>query len=336
MSKFLLLDLKTVPTKMTLSLVLLLFVVSKCYGGYNLVTSYSGESFFDNFNFPTSGAGYSQMLNQTDAEKRGLIKYNSSTNKIYIGVDSTTVIEPGYPGRPSVYLRSKTLYNDGLFISSIDHMPVGCGTQPQFWMEGVHWPSNGEIMMLSCTNSENVSSTSIQGNKPCNFNSSCTDEYNFTGNMIQTNCGGSGYGCPILSNDNSCGINYNSNMGGYHAMEWINAGDPNGGIKAWFWNKNANDIPEDITSNSKTPDPSTFGEPFAAFKFGKCCDSGIVFNQTLTIDLQFCGYSGQTFEKDGCVASTGYTNCEAWVANNPSAFIDTYWLIDYINVYQQS
>ena len=323
-------------TVMSTLVLVLLLMIKLCFGGYNLATSYSGESFFDNFNFPTSGAGYSQMLNQTDAQKLGLIRYNSSTKQVYIGVDHTTVIEPGYPGRPSVYLRSKTLYNSGLFIASIDHMPQGCGIQPQYWMEGAHWPSFGEIMMLTCTNTENVSSASIQGqNHECNYNSSCPDQYNFTGNMIQTNCGGSGYGCPILDdNINSCTTQFNANQGGYHAMEWVN--NDNGGIKLWFWNKNSNDIPKDITSNSKTPDPSTFGEPFAAFKFGKCCDNGIVYNQTLTIDLQFCGYSASTFEKDGCVNITGYTDCEAFVANNPKKFESTYWLFDYINVYQQS
>eukprot|EP00483_Globobulimina_turgida_P012625 UN12648 len=199
-------------------------------GGYNLVTSYAGNNFFSGFNFQTSNAGYTQYLTEAQAQNLSIISVNASTNQVYVGVDYTTSIQPGYKGRPTVYLRSKTLYNEGLFIYSLDHIPQGCGVMPQFWFEGVRWPSNGEIKIMTCTNTINGTVADIMGNTPCTFTNNANN-FNFTGKMDTTNCQG-GNGCMITNDNlNSCNFEYNLNSGGYHAVQWVKSNSGDGGIK---------------------------------------------------------------------------------------------------------
>lgn len=66
----------------------------------------------------------------------GLIKSNT-TGPASWGVDS---INETPQGRPSIRLTSKKSYNSGLVILDVEHMPVGCGTWPAFWMVGPKWP----------------------------------------------------------------------------------------------------------------------------------------------------------------------------------------------------
>eukprot|EP01084_Bolivina_argentea_P193405 331812_1 len=303
-----------------------------CHAGYNLVDSYSGNNFFSQFKFETGGyGGYSWMVNQSYAEQLNIAKVQN--NQVYIGVDTSMIIEPGYPGRPSINIRSNTVYNGGLFITSLQHMPVGCGTQPQFWLDGLRYPTNGQIMWLTNSNLGNGSiSAAIAGGGYCNFTG--VNDNNFTGSWGYTqDCHGNG--CPI--DDTNCSVHignsYNVVKGGYHALQWIQSS--NGGVYAWFWGRDDPDIPSDIKSNSKTPDPSTFGEPFAAWPFGKWCNYSFIVNQTIQIDTQLCGYAGL----GNCPSQynpTNTTSCKGYVANNPKEFTETYWLFDYINVYQQT
>jgi hypothetical protein len=51
-------------------------------------------------------------------------------------------------GRPTIRIQSKYLYNSGLFVLNMNHMPTGPGTWPAFWTYGPHWPNNGEIDIL--------------------------------------------------------------------------------------------------------------------------------------------------------------------------------------------
>lgn len=70
-------------------------------------------------------AGYVNYVNQTTATNNGYI--NSNNDLVYIGVDSTNVVNG--TGRDSVRITSNAVYNYGLFALDVAHMPGGiCGT----------------------------------------------------------------------------------------------------------------------------------------------------------------------------------------------------------------
>ena len=110
---------------------------------WTLQTDYSGNNFFDKFNF-YSGAdpthGFVQYQNKENAQALGLASMQN--NRILIKPDNKTVTPNG---RPSVRLESVARYNSGLFLFDVNHMPTGCGTWPAFWLTGDNWPNNGEI-----------------------------------------------------------------------------------------------------------------------------------------------------------------------------------------------
>jgi hypothetical protein len=80
--------------------------------------------------------GFVQYVDQSTAQDMGLIN-SSATGAVSWGVDSTNKTPEG---RPSVRLSSKKTYNNGLVVLDVEHMPVGCGTWPAFWMVGPDWP----------------------------------------------------------------------------------------------------------------------------------------------------------------------------------------------------
>ena len=56
-------------------------------------------------------------------------------------------------------LESKTLFNGGVFLADVAHMPTGCGTWPAWWTYGPNWPTNGEIgTACVCESDESVAS----------------------------------------------------------------------------------------------------------------------------------------------------------------------------------
>jgi adhesin HecA-like repeat protein len=55
----------------------------------------------------------------------------ASNGQVKLKADTTNVVPSGARGRDSVRLESKTLFNSGLFIADVAHMPTGCGTPPR-------------------------------------------------------------------------------------------------------------------------------------------------------------------------------------------------------------
>jgi hypothetical protein len=107
-------------------------------------------------------------------------------------------------------------------------------------------------------------------------------------------------------------------------MQWASTG-----IYVWFWKRGS--IPSDITNGS--PNTMSWGTPMASFS-GSGCDFDTAFkNHNLVFDTTFCGsWAGSVWPSSSC--SSLAATCDDYVANNPAAFANAYWLINSVKVYQ--
>lgn len=132
-----------VSSKLSILSALGLLSAAASVNGWQLASTSQGASFFDAFSFFTDSDpthGFVQYVDKATATSKGLIY--TQNNQAIIKTDNTTTTTTG---RQSVRLVSTASYNTGLFIFDFEHMPVGCGTWPAFWMVGPNWPNSGEI-----------------------------------------------------------------------------------------------------------------------------------------------------------------------------------------------
>jgi hypothetical protein len=109
-------------------------------------------------------------------------------------------------------------------------------------------------------------------------------------------------------------------------MQWASTG-----IYVWFFQRGR--IPSDITNS--TPDVSGWGTPLASFSGGGCDFNQAFQNHNLVFDTTFCGgWAGQDSVWGSSSCSTLASTCNDYVANNPAAFTDAFWLINSVKVYQ--
>lgn len=139
------------------------------------------------------------------------------------------------------------------------------------------------------------------------------------------------YGCEVqATTPGNIGYPFNAGGGGVYVMEWLSAG-----VEIWFFPRDS--IPESITSGN--PDPSTFGLPMANFQ-GSCNIDQHFYDHKLVFDTDFCGsYAGETWGVDGCPIIdplNAWQSCNDFVAANPQAFVDAYWGVNYLNIFQTS
>ena len=134
------------------TLLTVILLVPTTYAAYELVDDYSPEKFASMFDFITyddPSHGYVNYVNQSTAESLGLLKLENG--KLYMGADHTNVASGR--GRDSIRVSSKPVYNHGLFILDMDHMPNSeCGSWPAFWTFGPNWPNSGEIDIIEGMN----------------------------------------------------------------------------------------------------------------------------------------------------------------------------------------
>lgn len=287
----------------------------------------NSASFFDHFDFFTSGDpthGYVTYVDQATAQSAGLI--SASGGSVYIGVDYTNVASGS--GRRSVRISSKNSYTHGLIILDLSHMPGGiCGTWPAFWTVGANWPNNGEIDIIEGVNQQTTNAMTLHTSDGCTINNS-----GFTGTLSTSNCyvnaagQSSNAGCGIQSTSSqSYGAGFNSIGGGVYATEWTSDA-----ISIWFFPRGS--IPGDITSGN--PNPSGWGTPTAKFQ-GNCNIDAHFGPQQIIFDTTFCGdWAGNVWSSGSCSALA--SDCNTYVANNPSAFRDAYWTVNSLKVYQSS
>lgn len=150
-----------------------------------------------------------------------------------------------------------------------------------------------------------------------------------TSNQASYDCA-SGIGCSVIGLEGSYGTSMNNNGGGVYAMEWTSDY-----IKIYFFPRDS--IPVDITTGN--PDPSGWGTPTANFEsqYGDCDIDGHFPAQTIYFDTDFCGAEagGDAWTQwTSCSTDTGVGTCEEYVAANPEAFSEAYWLVNSVKVYQ--
>ncbi|KAK6220514.1 mixed-linked glucanase [Colletotrichum tabaci] len=307
---------------------------------YGLSHSYFGANFISDFNFinyvdPSNG--FVRYQSQPDALAKGLYSINPVTQAVTLGVDHTNIYGLG-EGRPSVRLESKRQYNHGLFIGDFAHMPPSvCGLWPAFWMYGPDWPRNGEIDIIEGANqvTKNIISGHTQVYRSVTPGCRIPDTPQAAGQPLLRDCESPGTnnnaGCnylPPASHPHTYGDSFNAVGGGVYALEWTSEA-----IRIWHWPRQS--IPRDIID--KRPDPSTWDLPSALFGTSTCEVDRYFKDMSLVIQTNFCGdYAANIWGKDGDTCNQRAPTCVEYVANNPSAFQNAYWEVNFIDVYEIS
>lgn len=297
---------------------------------YSLVDTYDASNFFDEFSFysgvdPTAGFVSYQTAAQANAD--GLAGF--SDGGVFLGVDDTT-LNPA-AGRGSVRVSSNKAYTQGLFIGDIAHMPGSiCGVWPAFWTFGPNWPASGEIDIIEGVSQNEFDTITLHTAAGCSMNTAGT-LLEGTSAVTANNCnaGDANTGCGVQTTNaqNNYGTNFNNVGGGAYAMEWTSTS-----ISVWFFPRSA--IPSDITAG--TPNPAGWSTPLTTFTPNSCDIDSSFANHNIIFDTTFCGdWAGEVWASSGTCPTLAAT-CNDYVAANPSAFSEAYWLINSVKVYQTS
>nr|ADZ46179.1 beta-1,3(4)-glucanase [Paecilomyces sp. FLH30] len=293
---------------------------------YVLIDDYGhGNGFFNKFNFFTGEDpthGFVDYVSRNVAQGAGLL--GERGDRVYMGVDYTN--PAGSRGRRSVRLESKNTYEHGLVVIDLAHMPGSvCGTWPAFWALGTaDWPFGGEIDIIEGVNDNSFNHMILHTSDGCTIN-----DGGFTGNLRTSNCyiyapgQNANAGCGIeATNPDSYGRGFNSLGGGIYATDLTS-----NGISIWFFPRGS-----ELRVLGDNPNPANWGTPAAKFAGGSCDFESKFNGQRLIFDITFCGdWAGSVWGIGGCASRAG--NCNDFVQDNPSAFTESYWLINSLKVY---
>lgn len=299
---------------------------------YQLSEEYTADNFFDKFDFFVSTYtsddswdathGFVQYRSQADAESLGLISTTSS-GAVYIGPDTNGTYNATGTGRDSVRITSKASYNQGLMIAEFSHMPAqACGAWPAFWSYGSPWLTMGEIDYYEGWDLQGHNRMAMHTNGT--LSGACTlSTSGMTGTILTESCVND-------SDETGCGVEddsgvWASSTGATFAMQWTDDA-----IKVWSWVPSS--IPSDVTAGS--PVPSGWGEPTMMVQQDNCDLASSFANQQLVFNIDFCGDTAgsPTFWDTSCSALSD--SCASYVAENPAAFADTYFMVEGIKYYE--
>jgi len=289
---------------------------------WDVKTVYTASNFSQHFGFDTSdpSGGFVQYQTQAAARAAGLFK--DSNNVIYMGADTKNIAPSG---RSSVRVTSVDSFPiNTLLVMDANHAPWGVGTWPAFWTVGPNWPAGGEIDIVEQVNDAQQNDMTLHTSPGCTMPSGLQG---LAGSQVSWNCGAgdnSGCGVTAAAGANTYGTGFNQNGGGTYAMAWTTDG-----IKVWFFPRGS--AVSTQLSSSGSIDTSTWPTPQAYFS-GTNCDMNKYFSaQQIVINVDFCGPWGGAGTP---WASTGISgSCNNYVANNPGAFTQAYWEINYVKLY---
>ncbi|KAF6842296.1 beta-1,3-endoglucanase [Colletotrichum musicola] len=331
-----------VPSLITLGTAALALAGEAAAKQFVLADTYDSTNFLDKFDFfesrygtgnyndvdPTSG--YINYRNRADAEKLGLV--NTNNGEVFLGVDSKNKTSFPGVGRSSVRLESKVTYNKHLMVARFTHLPKPvCGAWTAFWSYGSPWPTKGELDWFEGWNNMAVNKpaahtylSSEQGE--CTISSTGQTAQVETPNCDNAAVGQySNQGCTAAA---TSADPWGSSEGGVYAVEWTDDY-----IKFFSWRHAA--APKNIDSDS--PDTASWGTPSMLLANDKCNIANHFKDQRLVINLDFCGVlAGDSGVWGGmCAASTGHQQCSTYVAENPTAFSDTFFKVKDIRIFKE-
>ncbi|KAK0726896.1 glycoside hydrolase family 16 protein, partial [Lasiosphaeria miniovina] len=280
--------------------------------------------------------GFVNYISQSAATSKGLAKVVNG--QVWLGADSTNKVSTSSQGRDSVRLESVDSFTYGLLIADMAHMPGNaCGIWPAYWTYNFDEDPYGEIDIVEGVMNQPNNIVSLHSCGACSFNFN-----NQPGTDPRSNCnlGGESNGCPETDNTNydgcgntgpsgSYGDKFNAAGGGIYATE-VTASS----LKIWYFPRAS--IPADITAGK--PDPTKWPAPFldAEQSNGGCNVGKFYKKQSIIINITFCGASiDQDTWDSASTCKSKASSCKAFVANNPSAFSEAYWLFNYIQLYQK-
>jgi len=313
---------------------------------YTHRTNYLDGAFFDHWDFISSDDpthGFVDYVTKEVALKEELIRDEPSG--IFIGVNNRSVVPRTARGRQSVRLESNRRYNEGLFIITLSHAPVSCGSWPALWMFGEdedhQWPQWGEFDIIEWVHEEDQASAALHSKPGCS-QKHLTDEQmsaKWSHGKIPSVHAKDCYvlaedqwmnqGCSQQAAPGSIGYGFNQQGGGTFAADW----DPKAGhMRIWNWPKGLE--PLDVVK--KEPQPEQWGKPQFFFDLQENCEPEHFKNMKLVFDITFCGdrAGGTTFDAHcGHMVNENET-CIDFVRTNFSAFDEAYWSVQVLDVYQ--
>ena len=305
--------------------------ISLTLARYTVSQNYTGRAFFDGFDFftqPDPTHGHVKFIDRDDSNKSGIAGFMSggfANDAVYLGMDA---MNEAPDGRRAIRVESQQVFNHGLIIADIVHMPGGvCSTWPAFWLVGPNWPESGEIDIMEGVNDQTSNKMALHTGPGATVSKNNND---FSGELLTSNCDvdapnqDKNVGCLIADSDNATyGNDFNLNGGGVYATEWNSAG-----IKIWFFPRDK--IPADIASGNPVPSEA-WGIPRGSFGGDYKVDDHFK-DLKIVFDTTFCGdWAGAVWADSSCAALA--PTCEEFVSQNPRAFRDVYWAINSLNVF---
>ncbi|KAH9886712.1 concanavalin A-like lectin/glucanase domain-containing protein [Cubamyces lactineus] len=310
------------------------FLVSTpAYAAYNLVKEYSGQNFFNGWdfygNYDNLTSGDVNWVDQANATQDHLAYVNDAGHAI-IKVDNTSNVPWNYK-RNSVRITSEDYFPVGtVLVFDATHLPYGCSVWPSFWTKGQNWPIGGEIDIIEAVNLMTYNQMALHTQDGCTQPASVTQS-GATGN---TNCS-TDAGCTVAEKQpNSFGASFASAGGGVWATQIDSSG-----IFIWFWSRD--NVPSSVSSATNSIDPSSWGTPSAAYPSSSCDINQFFTPQQLVLDITLCGnwagvpsvYQSTCGNGETANASSCYLEN---VINSGANYADAYFEISYIKVYSNS
>jgi hypothetical protein len=215
--------------------------------------------------------------------------------------------------RKAIRIQTEKMFNGGLFIIDVDHIPAENGVWPAIWLVGVGktWPENGEIDIIEGVSNQDRNASTLHTKPGCIQSFKPKPD-----GSADCNYRNAYEGCGVEAPLGSFGKAFNE-KGGVYVCEWI----ADKTIKMWLFDK-------DEFKKVKNNDTSSWKNPYASFK---AC-SGYFKDMVLIINTTTCGdWAGNIFK--GSNGTSGKADCEKYVLKEKLP--DAYWLISSIRVYNK-